>query len=402
MRHLHVISSLNPVGGGPAEGVRRLTEASLAQGHEVEIATLDPPDAQPIAGSPYEVHQLGPARLGNYAYAAQLLPWLRRHAAGYEAVVVHGLWQYHGLAVRQALHGTDTPYFVFPHGMLDPWFRRAHPLKHVKKLLYWPWAEHRVLRDARAVLFTCEEERLLARQSFPLYRVNEVVSPFGSAQPTGDPRQQRAAFLAAWPELADRRILLFLGRIHPKKGCDLLIEAFAQVAAHHPDLQLVFAGPDSGWRAELQRRAAALGIAQRLTWTGMLGGELKWGALHAAEAFVLPSHQENFGIAVTEALSCGVPVLISRQVNIWREIETAGAGLVAADTVPGTLELLDRWLGCDTTAKQAMAQRGIQLFQRSFHIDAAARHLTQVLQSSVSGSMPRARAAASAQSGAAG
>src|SRR6185369_10690749 len=150
--------------------------------------------------------------------------------------------------------------------MLDPWFKRTYPLKHAKKLLYWPWAEYRVLRDARAVLFTCEQERTLARRSFALYQANEAISPFGSPVPTGHPLRQRNAFLEAWPGLAGRRILLFLGRIHPKKGCDLLIEAFARICAAHPDLQLVMAGPDSaGWRAELQRRAGALGLRQ-LTW----------------------------------------------------------------------------------------------------------------------------------------
>lgn len=380
MRYLHVISSLNPECGGPAEGVVRLTEASLQQGHDVRIATLDPPDAcwhPQLRGA---VHNLGPPLLGTYGYTPRLHAWLRRGGAGYDAVVVHGLWQYHGLAVRQAMRAMATPYFVYPHGMLDPWFKRTYPLKHLKKLLYWPWAEYRVLRDARAVLFTCEEERSLARHSFSRYRVNEALAPFGSPVPAGDPLQQRDAFLNAWPELVGRRIVLFLGRIHPKKGCDLLIEAFARTCISDPGVHLVIAGPDSvGWRAELQRRADTLGI-RHLTFTGMLSGELKWGALRAAETFVLPSHQENFGVAVTEALSCGVPVLISRQVNIWREIERAGAGLVREDTVTGTADLLLDWLRLTGPARQRMSQNALRLFQGSFQMDAAARSLVRVLQ----------------------
>jgi glycosyltransferase involved in cell wall biosynthesis len=279
MRYLHVISSLDPETGGPSEGVLRLTEASLSQGHGVEIATLDPPAAQWSQGLRCPVHELGPARFGAYRYTPRLLPWLRKHATRHDAVVVHGLWQYQGFAVRQALRGSGTPYFVFPHGMLDPWFRRAYPLKHLKKQLYWPWGEYRVLRDARAVLFTCEQERLLARHTFAPYQVKEAITSFGSPRPPGDPSRQREAFFARWPELAGRRILLFLGRIHPKKGCDLLIEAFARISAQHPDLHLVMAGPDqAGWRDELRQRAASLGLA-RVTWTGMLAGDFKWGAL---------------------------------------------------------------------------------------------------------------------------
>lgn len=379
MRYLHVISSLNPEGGGPAEGVLQLTQASQRQGHEVEIATLDAPGTARDAGHGCRVHDLGPPHLGRYAYSLRLLPWLQRTARQYEAVVVHGLWQYHGLAVRQALQGTGVPYFVFTHGMLDPWFRRSYPLKHAKKLLYWPWAEYRVLRDARAVLFTCEQERLLARQSFALYRANEAIAPFGSPVPPGDAQAQRRAFLDRWPELAGHRLLLFLGRIHPKKGCDLLVEAFARICQQRPDLRLVMAGPDPlQWRDELQRRAGT--AADRITWTGMLTGDLKWGALRAADAFVLPSHQENFGVAVTEALSCGVPVLISREVNIWREIDEAGAGLVAGDTLEGTSDLLRRWLMLDETAHQRMARSGLQLFEDSFRIDAAARSLVEVMR----------------------
>ena len=91
--------------------------------------------------------------------APRLLSWLRENATRYDAVIVNGIWQYHSYATWLALHRSETPYFVFTHGMLDPWFKRRHPLKHLKKWLYWPWADYRVLRDAQAVIFTCEEER---------------------------------------------------------------------------------------------------------------------------------------------------------------------------------------------------------------------------------------------------
>jgi hypothetical protein len=98
-----------------------------------------------------------------------------------------------------ALRGIGQHYFVFPHGMLDPWFKRTYPFKHLKKWLYWPWAEYRVLRDAQAVLFTCEEEKRLARESFWLYRCNERVVTLGIARPSGDTTAQRELFLAAIP-----------------------------------------------------------------------------------------------------------------------------------------------------------------------------------------------------------
>lgn len=391
MRILHLISSVDLEGGGPIEGVRRLMDALAELGHTSELASVDDPDHAPELRFFSRDRALGPST-GRYGYSARLVPWLRANAARYDAVIVNGLWQHIGLATRQALHRTATPYFVFTHGMLDPWFKHRYPAKHLKKWLYWPWGEYRVLRDARAVLFTCDEERLLARQSFWLYRAREAVVSYGTASPPDNAPQARAAFLNAFPALSNKRLLLFLGRLHEKKGCDLLIEAFGQVAATDPDVQLVMAGPDSeGWQPALQALAAQHGVGERVTWTGMLKDELKWGAFHASDAFCLPSHQENFGIAVTEAMACGLPVLISNKVNIWREIESDGAGLVENDDVESTARVLRQWLGMRPEARDAMREAAQASFERRFRIEQVARNLVQVL---AAGNEPAAATAA--------
>jgi glycosyltransferase involved in cell wall biosynthesis len=268
--------------------------------------------------------------------------------------------------------------------MLDPWFKRTYPLKHLKKWAYWPWADYRVLRDASAVLFTTEQERLLARQSFWLYKANELVVGYGTSAPPPDAERQRQVFLQRFPHLHGQRVLLFLSRIHPKKGVDLMIEAFAAVAHLDPRLQLVIAGPDQvGWQAVLQQRAAALGIAERITWPGMLSGELKWGAFRFAELFCLPSHQENFGIVVAEALACGLPVSIAEPVNISAVVASAGAGLVNADTLAGTTEGLRHWLALSVLEQQQMGIRGEELFRSSFDFSSLARNLLPVLETAL-------------------
>jgi glycosyltransferase involved in cell wall biosynthesis len=163
---------------------------------------------------------------------------------------------------------------------------------------------------------------------------------------------------------------------------DLLIEAFASVASSDPRLRLVIAGPDQvGLQAGLQLRAAELGIADRITWPGMLTGELKWGAFRSAELFCLPSHQENFGIVVAEALACGLPVAIGEPVNISAEVEQAGAGLVHADTVAGTSETLRRWLLLPQSERAAMGDRAAQLFGDRFDFASVAGQLLPVLYS---------------------
>jgi len=396
MKILRVITSTAPTNGGPIEGIKQVSRVLASQGHWTDVACLDAPDAPWLKALPFKTYALGPGRFG-YQYSKHFVPWLRQNAAKYDYVIVHGIWQYSSfgvwLALQRPLHGEPRqPYFVYTHGMLDPWFKRTYPLKHLKKWFYWPWGEYRVLRDAQAVLFTCEEERVLARQSFWLYTCNEVVVNYGTAKPEGDSAVQHQAFLNQFPELRDKRLVLFLSRIHPKKGCDLLIEAFAQLIQaqsaiqHSPEtdqlpLHLVIAGPDqTGWQNQLQQQSKQLGISDRITWTGMLSGDLKWGAFHAAEVFVLPSHQENFGIVVAEALACGLPVLISNKVNIWREIAADGAGLVANDTLTGTSEVLRQWLVMPLEAKQAMRRKAQQSFNQRFNIQSTAASFIQAVQ----------------------
>src|SRR3954447_16631008 len=224
MKILRSTHSVNPARGGPIESIRQSSAALLRRGHEVEIISLDAPDDAWVRDAPIMVHALGPGR-GSYGYAPRFSSWITERQAQFDAVIVHGLWQYSSFGVWRALAGTKTPYFVFPHGMLDPWFKRTYPLKHLKKLLYWPWAEYRVLRDAAAVLFTSEEERRLARESFALYHCREVVVNYGTAAPSNF-EGAREIFLASQPQLQGRPFLLFLGRLHEKKGCDLLIKAF--------------------------------------------------------------------------------------------------------------------------------------------------------------------------------
>jgi glycosyltransferase involved in cell wall biosynthesis len=379
MKILRSTHTVNPARGGPIESIKQSSAALLRRGHEVEIVSLDAPDDPWVRDAPTPVHALGPGR-GSYGYAPRFSSWINERRAEFDAVIVHGLWQYSSFGVWRALAGTSTPYFVFPHGMLDPWFKRTYPAKHFKKLLYWPWAEYRVLRDAAAVLFTADEERRLARESFGLYRCREVVVNYGTAAPeTLD--QARENFFAAYPLLKRKPFLLFLGRLHEKKGCDLLINAFIAARKSNPDfaLSLVMAGPcaDEAYLHHLRRLANE--AVDSILFPGMLTGDVKWGALSAADVFVLPSHQENFGIAVVEALACRTPVLISNKINIWREIEADGAGLVENDDLAGTSRLLMRWFTAGESARTAMEENAQNCFANRFEIERATDSLLAVL-----------------------
>ncbi|MGC3991457.1 MAG: glycosyltransferase [Chthoniobacteraceae bacterium] len=384
MRILHAVRTANPATGGLWEAVSQLARAHGKMGQSVEIVSLDAPDNPWAKADGLAIHALG-VNESPYGSSPRYLPWLRENAPRFEAVICHGLWQYHTTATREALAGSATPYFVYPHGMLDPAIKQTYPVKHLKKWLYWLAREARALSDARAVLYTCEEERRLAQKTFWPYRCREEVVHLGIEEPPADEATQLAAFRERFPELRGQRILLFLGRLHDKKGCELLIRAFGEFLQSAPPSDapwhLLMAGPPASevYLQHLQSIAATTCPTGRVSFPGMLRGDLKWGAFRASEAFVLPSHQENFGIAVVEAMACGCPVLISQRVNIWREIETAGAGLCAPDTQAGTLSLLRAFATLNVEERVKMREQARTAFRTQFHIQRAAEALLKVL-----------------------
>ena len=386
MRILHMIDSFSPDRGGPPEAVKQLLKAYAAEGAESEVVCLDKPDEPFLRDIPCKVHALGQSHWGKFAFSPRLWQWLRANAGRYDAIVMNGIWTFPGVALLFATRRSKTSYGIFVHGALDPWFNRQYPLKYVKKLLYWP-LQHAVLRGAKAVFFTNAVERDLARSSFRPAEWKSVVVPYGITGP--DENGSRAAreieaFHQKLPEVRARCYLLFLARLHEKKGCDLLLEAFAELRGMAPEVDLVIAGPDhAGMESKLKERAEQLGVTSRVHWPGMIGGKAKWGALRACDALVLPSHQENFGIAVVEALAVGRPVLISRKVNIWSEIQCDGVGLTDEDTLQGTLRLLSRWFALAPDEKKAMANRARRCFNARFSM----RETAAVINGALKGAM---------------
>lgn len=380
MRLLHVIRGMKPESGGPLEGTLRSAEVAISNGHEVEIVSLESEDV--VAGGTFKAPVTALGRgIGRYGYNSKLVPWLRRHADRFDAVILHGLWNYSSLGSWRALRKHATPYYIYSHGMMSPWFRDRFPLKHLAKQFFWTLAEGRVLRDAKYVLFTSEEERLHARNVFRGHKYREWTLGYGTLDPTGDAGSQRLQFLARFPELRSRRFLLFLGRIHPIKGCDLLIDAFAKnISAIPEDFCLVIAGPDPGNQIPvLKRLAANVGVVHRIQWLEMLQGDLKWGALRAAEALILPSHHENFGLVVAEAMACGTPVLISDKVNIWREVLKSQAGLVETDTTEGIQKLISRFLSIPVEEREKLKVAARQGFLKYFNMEKSALDLVKLI-----------------------
>ncbi len=385
-RILHVIGSVDPKSGGPIEGILRQDAATNGIGVR-EIATLDTPDSAFLKDLSIRVYAFGervpPGPLAplrrKYGYAPQLVPWLRAHAQQYDMVVVNGLWNFSTWAAARALVGSSTPYVVYTHGMLDPWFRRTYPLKHALKQLSWWLCEGRLLNGAKNVLFTTEEEKRLARGSFWGWAYNELVVGYGTAAAPSPKRSMDDAFRAIVPDCHGRYIL-YLSRIHEKKGCDILIRAYAASLADLGDVELVIAGPgDAAYVSRLKELSSSLGVGHLIHWPGMLSGDTKWGGYYGSEAFILPSHQENFGIVVAEALSCGKPVLITDKVNIWFEVEKGSAGIVENDNLAGITSLLKKWSRLSTEERIFYGASARRVFDENFDVaNVAPRTISQI------------------------
>jgi glycosyltransferase involved in cell wall biosynthesis len=382
MRMLQCVADVNPAWGGSVEAARLLTVALLKQGHTVEVLTLVEPKPEWMEEWGTVAYCPGPSAT-YYLYNNHLAGWLKENARNYDIFIIHGVWRYISVGVWRGLRSLDIPYVIYPHGMLDPYYN-GFAWKRLKKLFMWKFAERKVLRDANMVLFTCEEERLLACVNFhPLVCKQEVVG-LGIAAPPSAP-EGASSVSAAWPqELLGKRVILFLARLHPQKGCDTLIEAFARVAAKHSDLHLLIVGPDEiGWKAELARKAESLGATRQITWSVPVYGDNKWAFFRKADAYILPTNFENFGISIVEALACGLPVLISNKAAVWREIERAQAGFVSENTVPGTVEILEKWTAAPVEQRDRMRANAVQCFRENYDIDVVATRLMRVVETIV-------------------
>lgn len=397
MKILRVIASMDPSKGGPCEGIRNSIPEMLKSGVQNEVVSLDDPSS-PFLSREFKIHALGPAK-GPWCYSSKLLPWLRQNIMQYDVIIVHGLWLYHGFAVRKTMNRlrkksvaekTDAVLprvYVMPHGMLDPYFQKARgrKLKALRNQIYWKLIESKLINEAEGLLFTCEEELKLAREPFrPYTPKNEINVGYGIQLPPEFNPKMRSSFRKKC-EGVRGSYFLFLSRIHPKKGVDILIDAYKKVKYENINIsipKLVIAGPglNTAYGLKMQKLVEdSPDLKENVFFTGMLSGDDKWGAFYGCEAFILPSHQENFGIAVVEAMACSKPVLISNQINIYREIEAAKAGLVAADTKGGIRQLLEYWLTISDVEKWIMGRKAKELFSTKFSIEPAAIRLKEAL-----------------------
>ncbi|MFT6842174.1 MAG: glycosyltransferase involved in cell wall biosynthesis [Psychroserpens sp.] len=379
LKVLRIVTSMNPNNGGVVEAINQAALAFTIKKHQMDVLCFDQPlDDWVIKQNKYKIYALGKSRT-SYAVNFKYLSWLIKNATNYDVVIVDGLWQFHVIG-GYVLHFAKIPFCVFTHGMLDPYFNE-NKLKYFKKLPFWFFIERNVLSLANAALFTCEEEKNLASQSFPFYKSRPKVTTLGVKRFEGLKSNLTDAFFKRFPFLNSKPFGLFLSRIHPKKGLELLINSISKATYIPDDFIFVVAGPyEESYKKELEQLAVKLNVREKILWTGMLHKEEKWGAYHAADFFILPSHQENFGIVVAEALSTNTPVLITNKVNIWQEIQKEKAGFIEPDTIEGVTSLLESWFLLSTEKKNEMNKSAGTCYKKYYSTEAAVHDLENVLK----------------------
>ncbi|MEA3641088.1 MAG: glycosyltransferase [Lamprobacter sp.] len=363
MKILHVLLSLAPRRGGPVSVVKALACAQAAAGHQVTIATtnedypsgiLCPPGESTLCDGQVKVHffriNARPIKL-----SLALARYLQARLKQFDLLHVHGLYRFPSTYAAYSARQQKVPYVIMPHGSLDPYLYHKSSVSTGLKRLYERWFDFPNLNAAGAIHYTAEDERRLVAPlglRAPSFVVPNGIdwAPFEHLPPRGAFRAQHA--------LGDAPVVLFLGRLHYKKGLDILIPAFAQVREALPDARLAIVGPSNdaygdqvrGWVREQRLESAVVFV-------DFLSGADVVQAYVDADVFALPSYTENFGMTVVEAMACTCPVVISRHVNIHQEVAADGAGLVtdcdAGQVASAILDLLH-----DPERRQRMGEHG--------------------------------------------
>jgi glycosyltransferase involved in cell wall biosynthesis len=346
MRIVHLIGTLAERDGGPSRVCVDMARSVSSRGHDVAIHSTDfgmppgstgPEGAIRIDGVDIHYHRAWPG--GIWRFSPDLWRAMDAAVADADIVHMHSLYLFHNWAGWRACRRHGTPYLLRPHGTMDPYIWMRH--RGRKSVVEWLFM-NRVIQDAAALHFTTEDEGRLAR---PVARnISGIVVPNGVRIDDFSDAPRDGRFRGLFESAEPIHLVLFLGRLNFKKGLDLLADAFAALVKRDPNARLLIAGPDGGMEQPTRARLEGLGVLDKVRFVGLLRGEEVLAAYGDADLFVLPSYSENFGNAVVEAMATGTPVLISDQVNIWREIRDGGAGRVVECDVGQLTDAMARML----------------------------------------------------------
>jgi glycosyltransferase involved in cell wall biosynthesis len=382
-RWLHAVSHLDPKYGGVSAVVPQLgASLARAEGLTIDIASFSARDESYSLGAFPELSGTHwPASRASWILETQLRTRFSGQLMQADGLHVHGLWETHTSVATHIARSLRKPYILSAHGMLEPW---ALANKGLKKRLYSAFIERNNIENA-----TCLHALTLAEaddyRRFGSRRPIAVI-PNGVMLPA---TVDSSLFLDAFPTLRKKRVVLFLGRMHVKKGIDLLVKAWADVARRFPDAVLVLAGPDcENTRATIESMVEQYGLSDHVVFTGMLAREMKWSALASAHSFVLPSYSEGLSVAVLEAMEMGLPVIVSDRCHL-PEVEQYGTGWQIAANVPELTRVLEQMLSNSAVVNAEIGNRGRRLVYDRFAWPVVAAQMAELYRWVLGGPRPR-------------
>ncbi len=390
LRILHVISTVAKASGGPTRVLSELVDAQKERGLCVSVCTSDRGNpasthlsADEIAGVfsvGTEIHSF-PVLFSPLLYSPTMAKWLRSSIKDFDLLHIHGLYRFPPTYAAYQARKQGVPYIIRPHGALDPYLYTKSSRNVLVKRLYERWFDLPNLHGAGGIHYTAEDER--QRAAFLGLRAPSFVIPNGIDWGRYAQLPARGAFRAALG-LGDAPLVLFLGRLHPKKGLDLLIPAFETIRRRIAGAQLAIVGPENDrFGQQVRAWVAKCGLTEAVHFVGHLDGADVIQAYVDADVFVLPSYTENFGLTVVEAMACALPVVISDQVNIYAEVAQSGAGLVTRCDADKVAEALILLLG-DSDRRRVMGRAGREAAQTRYTwpsiVDALSREYESVVR----------------------
>lgn len=327
MKILHVIPSLSDQLDGPANAIGKMCGNLKAKGLDITIYTTDlhPINYDRMNGLDLRVFKT--FKNNNYCFSMGLWNAIKKNIEHYDLIHIHALWVFPTTIAASIARKKKIPYIIRTCGMLDYYSIYHNRRKSIKKLLYFNSFERRNLNRASAIHFTSLDE--LSRARHMNIKALSMVLPVGIEKTDFISLPSKGNFRNKYQFLDGKKIILFLSRIHYKKGLEILLDAYKKVLDRNDEAFLVIAGPDNeGYKTVLEKKIDALHLNDKVLFTGLVGGNDKMEIFADADVFCLPSFQENFGIAVAESMAAGLPVVISDQVNIHSEISQANSGIV--------------------------------------------------------------------------
>ncbi|AHJ28642.1 glycosyltransferase [Nodularia spumigena CS-584] len=382
MKILMVIPALGNVYGGPTKIVLELAESIAKLGISVDIIAtnangstdLDVPLNQWTIKKYYRIQYFPYLNLLDYKFTGSMTKWLFENVTNYNIVHTNAIFSYPVLAAHWACKFRKIPYIATPHGMMEPW---ALAYKAWKKKLYFTLVEKPALQTANAMQMTASTEarhiKTLGLETSLVFVPNGIHSIDFASLPSSD------IFYQQFPETRNKILIIFLGRIDPKKGLDLLAPAFAQVYEKFPETHLIVAGPDNtGFLPTAESYFIEAGCRDGVTFTGMLKGDIKYASLAAANIYVAPSYSEGFSMSVLEGMATGLPCVITTGCN-FPEAGTASAASIVDIDADQIANALIKFLQEPILAKE-MGDRARQFILENYTWDSIATKMLSIYQ----------------------